>query len=57
MQQADKLLKSGNFEDAEKILDTLLTKLGCQRQALPARLPPPCPSHLPEDAIAICDSR
>ncbi|HEY8033811.1 MAG TPA: hypothetical protein VIF02_15930 [Methylocella sp.] len=28
MQQVDKLLKNGNFEDAEKILDTLLTKLG-----------------------------
>ena len=28
MQQVDKLLKSGNIEDAEKILDTLLTKLG-----------------------------
>jgi hypothetical protein len=28
MQQVDKLLKSGKIEDAEKILDTLLTKLG-----------------------------
>lgn len=36
MQQVNKLLQSGNIEDAEKILDALLTKLGLPAAVAPA---------------------
>jgi hypothetical protein len=45
MQQVDKLLKSGEIDDAEKILDTLLTKLGLPAAGSARAAAPPAGGH------------